>query len=125
LFTFFITGAQIVLPGPAAGQANPSQVAGQLPLPTSLAGFGVLVTQNTGQASVPLPIFSVEQVNHCSSVPAGSADCITTAITVEMPSNLTVPPGSGAFTQTTVAIIQNGVAGQAFNVRGLPMSPTS
>jgi hypothetical protein len=75
-----VTGLQTVLSG---GAVNADHV----PLPTTLAGISVTLSQPPTSYSRLLPIFSIRQFNHCSvsvstgSSPAPSADCLLTAIT--------------------------------------------
>lgn len=127
VITLFITGASIVLPQPTA--QDPAVGAGQLPLPTSLAGFSLEILQLSGgevplypflSGPVLLPLFSVEQTNHCLS--AQSPGCIVTAITAEIPPDLRTELGDIGIA-TTLTILQNGVPGNPFSLSVLPVNP--
>jgi uncharacterized protein (TIGR03437 family) len=129
VITFFITGASIVLPHPDNQDAMVT--ADQLPLPTSLAGFSVGLSQ-LGFELIPLPpfsmgpillpIFSIEQTNHCLN--AQTPDCFVTAITVEILPELQMPIGLNLTNYTTVVtVMENGVAGNQFGVSVLPVNP--
>ena len=128
--TIFFSGATIVLP--RTGALDAVIGATELPLPTTLAGFAVGLSQLCdnlmplpGFSSGPLllPIFSVEQANHCIG-PTQAADCTLTAITVEVLPGLQVPSGLTPFSPTTtLTIMQDGMANNEFAVSVLPVNP--
>jgi uncharacterized protein (TIGR03437 family) len=117
--TLFITGARTIFPS-----GMPVQRAAVAPLPVTLAGFSVSISQQPGNKTESMPILSVQQVNNCSSR-AASPDCVVTAITAQVPSDLVVenPLASSAVTTvTTATIIEDGEAGKPFNVTLLPQN---
>src|SRR5437879_4459410 len=71
-----VTGLKTVLP---AGTVK----AQRIPLPTSLAGISVMLSQ-TPQYSRSLPLVSIDQFNHCANSNDRSPDCLLTAITVQI-----------------------------------------
>jgi uncharacterized protein (TIGR03437 family) len=83
--TLFVTGVKTVL--------SQAVNATTLPLPTTLAGISV--TLNHGGSRTPVPLLSIQQVSVCDSggVPqsafGSTADCPVTAITVQIPFELT------------------------------------
>lgn len=119
-----VTGLQTVLP---SGAVNADHV----PLPTALAGISVTLTQPPTSYSRSLPIFSIRQFDHCSvSVATGgslapSGDCLVTAITAQIPFDISVPnplvaspvnnqPG------TIATIFENGNPSKAFVLSPVP-----
>jgi uncharacterized protein (TIGR03437 family) len=66
-------------------------------LPNTLAGISVTLNQSASQP-MPVPLLSIQQVSICShnggAPPASglTADCLITAITVQIPFELVVPP---------------------------------
>src|ERR1039457_970037 len=91
--TLFVTGLKTVL---SSQPVNANVV----PLPTTLAGITVLLNQ-PGSQPTPVPLLSVQQVSVCSNggvAPPASgltADCLITAITVQIPfelASLPAPP---------------------------------
>ncbi|SRR5579883_1706268 len=108
-----VTGLKTVL-APAYQQAS------TLPLPTSLAGISVQVSESvqTSTMGTPVvttyqaPILSLNQVNLCPGE-STSADCRVTYIRVQMPYELTVH-FSPALVQTSIAIFEGGVGSQPF-----------
>jgi hypothetical protein len=113
--TLFMTGLKTVLP------SEPIR-ATTLPLPTTLAGISVTLTQN-GQPPTPIPLLSLQQMPVCGNgdgqAPAADStlDCLITAITVQIPFALVLPP-QGASTELTVN--ENGNVSKGFRV--LPVS---
>ncbi len=113
--TLFVTGLKTVLP------SQPIK-ATSLPLPTMLAGISVTLSQN-GQQPAPIPLLSVQQIPICSNgdVPPPQSgvtpDCFITAITVQIPFELLLPP-EGATAE--LAISDNGNVSKGFRV--LPVS---
>lgn len=113
--TLFATGLKTVLSQPVNATT--------LPLPTTLAGISVTLNQ-TGSPSTPVPLLAVQQVSVCSSggvsPPASglTADCLITAITVQIPFELAflpAPPGSPA-TAPELVVSENGNVSKAFKV---------
>lgn len=81
--TFYLTGLSTVLPPPARAERAPT-----VPLPTVLAGISATITQSGPGTSLPVPLFSVEQINTCSDPAALSSDCMLTAVTLQVPFEL-------------------------------------
>ena len=109
LITFFLTGVQRTVPQRI--QAT------NLPLPTALAGLSATVAWTN--ASKQLPVLSVAQDNICADRNATSPNCLITALTVQMPSDLAIPnPLAGSpFPQVAqMTISENGTPSQAFLV---------
>lgn len=109
LITFFLTGVQISVPQRIQ--------ASKLPLPTALAGLSATVTWTN--ASKQLPVLSVAQNNICADQNATSPNCLITALTVQMPSDLAIPnllAGSPFPQVAQVTISENGTPSQAFLV---------
>jgi hypothetical protein len=110
--TLFVIGLKIVLSSPVNATT--------IPLPDTLAGIAVTLNQ-TGNQSTPVPLLSVRQVSACSDGAAtapGSeltADCLITAITVEIPFELLPAPSSPVFAAELV-ITENGNVSKAFSV---------
>lgn len=112
VITFFINGVQTVLPPEARVQRATS-----LPLPTTLAGLSATVTQ--GGVSRQLPLFSVQQIATCSDQTAVTADCVITALTLQMPVDLLVPNPTQEnpfLRTTTITMSENGSPSKAFLV---------
>lgn len=113
--TLFVTGLKTVLSSP------PVKATG-LPLPTTLAGISITLSQN-GQQPSPIPLLSVQQMPMCSNgdVPPPQSgvtpDCVITAITVQIPFELLLPP-QGATAE--LAVNENGNVSKGFRV--LPVS---
>ena len=113
--TLFVTGLKTVL------SSQPVK-ATSLPLPTRLAGISITLSQN-GQQPSPIPLLSVQQMPICSNAdvappPSGvTPDCVITAITVQIPFELLLPP-EGATAELGVS--ENGSVSKGFRV--LPVS---
>jgi uncharacterized protein (TIGR03437 family) len=111
--TLFVTGLKTVL---ASSVSAPG-----LPLPTTLAGISVTLNQSN-IAARQVPLVAVQQLPVCDTggpAPAAtfSADCLITAITVQMPLELAIVGGGGAASFTTELIVaENGNATKAFRV---------
>lgn len=112
------TGLQTVLPG-ASVSAN------QVPLPTTLAGISVTLSQPPTSYSRNLPMFSIRQFSHCPASGASSSACLVTAITVQIPFDISVPnplvvspindqPG------TVATIFENGNPSKTFVLSPVP-----
>ncbi len=116
--TFFVSGLKTVLTQPLRAQS--------LPLPNSLGGISVTVSQLTNP-SYPAPMLAVQQMPLCGAggappppTPSSpSADCLITAITVQIPYEI-VPPqiGSdkGSNPAVSVVVTENGTASQHFTI---------
>jgi uncharacterized protein (TIGR03437 family) len=109
--TLFVTGLTTVLP------SEPIK-ATTLPLPMSLAGISVLLSQ-PGQQPSPIPLISLQQISMCSDAggsPSSSSatpDCLITALTVQIPFELPLPP-QGVTAELTVS--ENGITSKPFRV---------
>jgi len=76
------------------------QEAATLPLPTSLAGISVTITQSilTSMEGTPYvttyqaPMVSLNQVNLCAAETSTSADCLVTYIRAQVPYELAINP---------------------------------
>ena len=122
--TLFVTGLKTVL---SSQPVNATIV----PLPTTLAGISVTLNQ-PGNQPTPVPLLSVQQVSVCSNgavAPPASgltADCPITAITVQIPFELTGPgigpPPSVPTSPSTPALVvsENGNMSKAFTVSPVP-----
>ena len=113
----FVTGLKTVLP-----QGNVK--ATQIPLPTSLAGISVTFSQ-TPSFSQALPLFAIDQFNHCADLKSSATECLVTAITVQMPLEITIPnplimSPFQAQPVTSVVVMENGTATQSFAVWPVP-----
>ncbi len=119
-----VTGLQTVLPGGTVA-------ADHVPLPTTLAGISVTLRQPPTAYSRSLPIFSIHQFDHCSvsvaagSSPAPSADCLVTAITAQIPFDISVPNpllASPVNNQpaTIATVFENGKLSKAFVLSPVP-----
>jgi hypothetical protein len=109
--TLYVTGLTSVMPKPV----NATTV----PLPVTLAGISVTLEQ-TGIQPTPVPLLSVQQLSVCSNEGATppstlTADCMITAITIQIPFELLLPP----FTPDVFAdlvVTENGNVSKAFRV---------
>ncbi len=116
VLTVFVTGAETVLPVVSGIRG---QWASGAPLPTTLAGFSATLTQNVPALSKQLPLFSVVQTNVCSDQTSSSPGCMLTSITLQLPSDMTVPnPGAAQPVAqiTQLAITENGRVSETFLV---------
>jgi uncharacterized protein (TIGR03437 family) len=112
--TLFVTGLKTVLSSQPVSATS-------LPLPSTLAGITVTLSQN-GQQPSPIPLLSVQQMPVCSTsvLPPQSVvtpDCLITAITVQIPFELLLPP-EGVTAELSVS--ENGNVSKGFSV--LPVS---
>lgn len=120
-----MTGLKTVLSQPV----NASVV----PLPTTLAGISVTLNQG-GSQTTPVPLLSIQQLSVCgndgtsSSASGMTADCPVTAITVQIPFELTgpgigPPPSVPIPPSTPVLVISdNGNMSKAFTLSPVPDS---
>jgi uncharacterized protein (TIGR03437 family) len=100
------------------------QMATTLPLPSTLAGTAVSINQPSSMQSFVAPLFSVRQSNNCGSSVFGPTsqqpapipqDCLLTAITLQIPYELSAGSGSNPLSAELV-ITSNGVTSKAFSV---------
>jgi hypothetical protein len=123
--TLFVTGLKTVF---SSQPVNATIV----PLPATLAGISVTLNQ-TGSQLTPVPLLAVQQISVCSSGGGGTqpasgltADCLITAITVQIPFELTGPgigpPPSVPASPNTPALVvsENGNVSKAFTVSPVP-----
>lgn len=112
-----VTGLQTILPGGSIS-------ANEVPLPTTLAGISVTLTQPPTSYSRLLPIFSIHQFDHCSPLRAPAFTCLLTAITVQIPFDLPVPVSlESPFNDqpgTVITITENGTESTAFGLYPVP-----
>ena len=104
-----VTGLQTVLPNGIARASGSS-------VPLSIDNISVTLTQPPTSYSTQLPIFSINQFNHCGVVSPAPA-CLVTAITVQIPFDIVVPnPAQVTPLQpsTVITINENGTISQAF-----------
>lgn len=85
VITLYISGTKTVLP-----PQNPSIRATTTPLPITLGGFSVTVRQ--GSNTYAAPLFSVVQTPNCTDANRTSPDCIITAVTLQIPFEITPLP---------------------------------
>jgi len=108
--TLFVTGLKSVPSQPISATS--------FPLPTQLGGISVTLNQGGTQSSTSVPLLSIRQLSVCGGggttppLSGSTADCIITAITVEVPFELALP------TTTTVPLVvnENDNVTQAFRV---------
>ena len=113
--TLFVTGMKTVLSQPVKATV--------MPLPTILVGISVTLNQ-IGSQPTPVPLLSIQQVSVCSNggtSPPGStltADCLITAITVEIPFELfsIPPPPLTLVVAPELVVSENGNVSKAFRV---------
>ncbi|HXB67279.1 MAG TPA: hypothetical protein VNY05_03500 [Candidatus Acidoferrales bacterium] len=109
--TLFVTGLKTVLPSQPVRATS-------LPLPATLAGISITLSQN-GQQPSPIPLLSVQQMPICSDgdvAPPQSGvtpDCLITAITVQIPFELLLPPEGPT---AALAVNENGSLSKGFRV---------
>jgi uncharacterized protein (TIGR03437 family) len=110
--TLFVTGMKTVLPSQPVNAAL-------VPLPTTLAGINVTLNQ-PGSQPAPVRLLSVRQVSVCSNV--ATADCLITAITVQVPFELGFAPALPGAPPTAPELVvsENGSVSKAFRVAPLP-----
>lgn len=111
--TVLLTGLKTVFPANASVQR-----ATTVPLPTQLAGISAAV-QQTGTSSRPLPLLAVQQIDQCALTDNGSPtpDCLVTALSVQIPSDLIVPnplAESPVAVVSQLTITENGTTSRSF-----------
>jgi hypothetical protein len=102
-----------------------------LPLPNSLAGISVTIKQSSPQQSIAAPLLAVQQLNTCSTAvgttpaptstsPTEPPECLLTAITLQIPYELTpLPTISGDFaalSNTGLVVTASGAESKTFSV---------
>ncbi len=111
-----VTGLQTVLPPPGTLAAQ------KVPLPTNLGGISVTLRQTLPDRSWQLPIFAIRQSNHCDGVNMTAA-CLVTALTLQMPYDMTVPNLLAATpvaqSDSTLVVSEGGVSSQTFQVQAV------
>jgi uncharacterized protein (TIGR03437 family) len=113
--TVLLTGLKTVFPASA-----PVQRATTVPLPTQLAGISAAV-QQTGTSSRALPVLAVQQIDQCALTDnsAPTPDCVVTALSVQIPSDLVVPnplAESPFVLVSQLMISENGATSRSFNI---------
>jgi uncharacterized protein (TIGR03437 family) len=87
----------------------------------SLPGVSITLHQSRPDRSWQLPIFAIEQFNTCFN--AAAKDCLQTAITVQIPYDISVPNpllmtmAPQGFSTLTLTLTENGVISQTFQVQ--------
>jgi uncharacterized protein (TIGR03437 family) len=107
-----VTGLQTVLPNGIARASGSS-------VPLTMDNISVTLTQPPTSYSAQLPIFSINQFNHCGVLVSPAPACLVTAITVQIPFDIVVPnPLQVAPVNdqpsTVITITENGTISQAF-----------
>lgn len=121
LTTLFFTGSRIVL----SSQPR-TQWATALPLPTSLAGFSVSISQSGSRnATEQAPILGVQQTNLCGTEPPVAQSCIVTAISIQIPSDVAANTGQVCpicGLSTTISVLENAQPSASFVAAVLPQN---
>jgi uncharacterized protein (TIGR03437 family) len=105
-----VTGLQTILPDGIARVNGP-------PVPLTLDNISVTLTEPPTSYSAQLPIFSINQFNHCGVLVSPSPACRVTAITVQIPFDIFVPNPAQVMPfqpSTVITINQDGTISQAF-----------
>jgi len=107
-----VTGLQTILP-------NWKARATDLPLPLTLGGMSVTLTQPPNSYSAQLPVLAIDQFNHCSFLLNPPPSCMVTAITVQIPFDIVVPnplqlPQVADLPGTVLTVSENGKVSTAF-----------
>jgi uncharacterized protein (TIGR03437 family) len=113
VMTVLLTGLKTVFPANATVQRATS-----VPLPTQIAGISAVI-QQTGTSSRTLPLLAVQQIDQCALTDNGSptADCLVTALSVQIPSDLVVPnplAESPFVVVSQLTITENGTTSRSF-----------
>jgi hypothetical protein len=108
-----VTGLKTVLSSRLQAQS--------LPLSPSMSGISVTLQQSAPANSFQLPILALEQFNRCAPTTNLTSDCFLTAITVQIPLDITVPsnvvgPPQANTPNSSLAIIENGVVSKSLSV---------
>lgn len=106
--TLFVSGLKTVL-------SSQSVTATGVPLPTTLVGISVTLNQSGG-LTTPVPLLSIQQPSACSDAGASgslpAAECLITAITIQVPFELVALPPNAA----DLVVNENQTASRAFRV---------
>jgi hypothetical protein len=113
--TLFVSGLKTVLSQPLRATS--------LPLPNSLGGISVAVSQ------IPVPLLAVQQMSVCgnagapppppASPPSPTPECVITAITVQIPYEIATPqvgPGKSIYPRVNVVVTENGSDSKTFTI---------
>jgi hypothetical protein len=114
--TLFVTGLKTVLPQPVKAMS--------LPLPNSLAGISVTITQpvsTQSSQSYSVPLLAVQQILNCNSggqpqPGAFTPDCLVSAVTVQIPYEIVVPGGpiGPPLGPAEIVVAEGGAASKSF-----------
>ena len=112
VITVYVT-AKTILPDPGGGSRIRGIRADSLPLPKSIAGFSARVKQSDQPDPFPAPLISVEQEPTCTNseavfLPPAAPECWTTAITLQIPYEMTPKPSPKPVPVLTQLIISEG-----------------
>jgi uncharacterized protein (TIGR03437 family) len=127
IITLRAVGLKTVLPANAPVRAT------SVPLPKSLAGISVVLTQTGPALTEQLPLFAVQQFNQCGGADsnAQSPECIVTALTVQVPFDIAAVAvldlGTGAILSspgqtTAISILEAGGSSKSFAVQAIPFN---
>ena len=126
IITLRVIGLKTILP------ANAPVRAASVPLPKSLAGISVVLTQTGPALTEQLPFFAVQQFNQCGGGDSNamSPDCIVTALTVQVPFDIAVPVLDGSTgailpspgQSTAISILEAGGSSKSFAVQPIPFN---
>ena len=119
-----VTGLKTILPLMSDGSTT--QRAPSVPLPTTMAGISVTVTEYIQPfimgdlflvGSWKAPLISIVQSNNCTAIksPTVPTDCFLTYITAQMPYELEFNLVANPFYRVQIVISENGVDGQTFS----------
>jgi len=115
IVTLFFRGV-----GPQANGSARVDEAKAIPLPVTLAGLSLKISQSGGTSPLPVPIVSVRQETECAT---SSSQCYLTAVRVQIPFELaasTTPrlgPGGVKAPDAELTVIVDGVASRTFLLR--------
>jgi uncharacterized protein (TIGR03437 family) len=104
ILTFVGAPAKLTISnGPAVEQAS------EVPLPTTLAGFSAIISQEPNQTTESLPIFRVKQEGVCLDQQQTPA-CVLTLLTVQIPAELELSNYEvGPQTATYITVFADGI----------------
>src|SRR2546423_6114732 len=97
----FVSGTTTILP-----PQSRLQRATNVPLPNMLAGFSVTIRQGVNTYAAPL--LAVEQTPICTEASSSSSECFRTALTIQVPFEITVP--------ADLIVNDNGMVSKAFPI---------
>jgi uncharacterized protein (TIGR03437 family) len=111
VITVYLFSGQTALP--TASQSSRARTA---TLPNTLSGFSVTVQQ--GGNTYPAPLFSVAQTATCTDTDQSSPGCIATALTLQVPLELTTFPSATVAAQFPgdLSVSYNGTASGHFPI---------